>query len=146
MNVDDLAAPETHALRRLVLRNGDPQAEVAWVEDLGDGAFHLGLRDGEGAVVAVGTFLPRETPYRPGILAYQLRGMAVSPEVQGLGLGGVLLRAGIDRVRQRGAQVLWANARDTAIGFYERHGMTVVGDGFVTDATGLPHHVVILDL
>jgi hypothetical protein len=41
--------------------------------------------------------------------------------------------------------VLWANARDTALGFYVSYGMHVVGDGFVA-TPGLPHHVVVLDL
>jgi hypothetical protein len=42
--------------------------------------------------------------------------------------------------------VLWAKARDTAVGFYERLGMHAEGDGYVTPDTGLPHHTVILDL
>jgi hypothetical protein len=41
---------------------------------------------------------------------------------------------------------VWANARDSALGFYERAGFTVAGDGFVTDDTRLPHHAVVLDL
>jgi predicted GNAT family N-acyltransferase len=41
---------------------------------------------------------------------------------------------------------VWARARDSAIGFYERAGFTVVGDVFVDDATGLDHHLVVLEL
>jgi hypothetical protein len=39
--------------------------------------------------------------------------------------------------------VVWANARDRALAFYEREGFVVVGDGFVDATTQLPHHVVV---
>jgi hypothetical protein len=41
---------------------------------------------------------------------------------------------------------MWADARDSALGFYRRAGMEVVGDSYITEATGLPHHTVVLDL
>ena len=71
--------------------------------------------------------------------------MAVEPAQQGHGYGAALLDAAIARLRAAGARVLWANARDSALGFYVRGGMTVAGDGFVA-ALGLPHHVVLLEL
>jgi hypothetical protein len=40
--------------------------------------------------------------------------------------------------------VVWAKARDTALGFYLRLGWVVVGEGFVYN--GLPHHTAVLDL
>ena len=39
--------------------------------------------------------------------------------------------------------IVWANARDAALRFYERHGFAVHGDGFVDATTQLPHHVVV---
>jgi hypothetical protein len=39
---------------------------------------------------------------------------------------------------------VWARARDTALGFYRRHGFEVVEPGFVDEATALPHHVIVL--
>ena len=38
---------------------------------------------------------------------------------------------------------MWANARDTALAFYEQAGFETVGDGFITPDTALPHHLVI---
>ena len=55
-------------------------------------------------------------------------------------------QAPMERLRAAGYTVLWANARDTALGFYERVGMHVEGNGYVTTETGLPHHTVVLDL
>jgi GNAT superfamily N-acetyltransferase len=72
--------------------------------------------------------------------------MAVDPFRQGEGLATGLLEAAYERLRAVGVEELWAHARDTALSFYTRAGFTVVGDGFVTPDTGLPHHLVTLSL
>ena len=74
----------------------------------------------------------------------QLRGMAVDTTQQGGGFGAVLLAAGVERAVADGGTNVWANARDTAIGFYERHGFEVLEPGHVDAATGLPHHHIRL--
>ena len=66
--------------------------------------------------------------------------MAVDDGRRGSGIGAVLLAAGVQRAFDDGAAAVWANARDTALAFYARHGFDVVGDGFVDAATGIPHH------
>lgn len=140
-----LTATATHDLRRRVLREGRRDAEVRFPEDEHDGAFHLGAVDGHGQVVAVATWLPDGTPLRPGLRAFRLRGMAVDPAWQGRGVGNAVFEAGLVELRRRRAEVLWANARDSALDFYRRRGMEVVGEGFLA-AGAIPHHVVVLDL
>ena len=68
--------------------------------------------------------------------------MAVDPDLGGRGLGAALLAAGLDRAFAAGAETVWANARDTALDFYRRHGFEVVDDGFLDPTTALaapPH-------
>lgn len=144
LRVVDLEAPATHDLRRRVLRAHLPGAGVDFPEDALAGTFHLGVADESGAVVAIATLAPEPTPHRPGASALRLRGMAVEPDRQGAGVGALLLHAVVERARAAGHQVLWANGRDGALGFYQRHGWSVEGEGFTS--VGLPHHVVVLDL
>ena len=146
VRVVEVSAEATHDLRRAVLRGGRDDAVVEFDVDREPGAFHLAAVDGDGRPVAVASFAPRGTGHRPGARAVQLRGMAVAPEQQGTGVGRAIMAAAIERLRGDGYDVLWANARDTALGFYARCGMQVVGDGFVTGETGIPHHTVVLDL
>jgi GNAT superfamily N-acetyltransferase len=146
VEVVDVRAVDCHDLRRRVLRAGTPSDDVEFDEDARPDAFHLAAADADGRLVGVATFFLQPTPWRDGQRAAQLRGMAVEPTVQGQGVGAALLRAATDRLRSVGVTVLWANARDSALGFYERCGMVVVGDGFLTSDTLLPHHVVVLDL
>lgn len=143
MDVVELATADTYPLRAAVLRAGSTdRADVVIPGDDEPATVHLGIRDEAGVLVAVSTWLPRPTPHGAAP-AVQLRAMAVDPSHQRTGVGAVLLAAGVERAVAGGAEVVWANARDTALGFYERHGFAVVGDGFVDATTGLPHHVVV---
>jgi ribosomal protein S18 acetylase RimI-like enzyme len=147
LRVEVVGAADAYDLRRRVLRGGRPDAEVAFPEDGRPGAFHLAVRSaGEGDLVAVASFSPEPAPSRAGRRAVHLRGLAVDQAWQCRGVGRCLFEAAVARLRQEGVEVLWANARDSALGFYQRLGMEVVGEGFLLPETGIPHHVVVLDL
>ncbi len=144
LSIRPIPAVRTHDLRRRVLRAGDPRPEaVCFVGDDRPDTVHLGAFAGT-HLVGVATWMVEPVPAvvpglagRPGL---RLRGMAVEPWWQGQGVGRALLAAGMARAHGR---VVWCHARDRAIGFYERAGWQVVGDGFVTEATGLPHHLMV---
>jgi GNAT superfamily N-acetyltransferase len=140
--VVEIDAIATQPLRSQVLRVGTPSADVHLDEDDDPAAFHLGIRR-DGALVACVSFSPQPVAARPDVDAWRFRAMAVDERHQGEGLGRVLLLDGFDRLRARRVPLVWAKARDTAIGFYERLGMVVVGDGFIDEATALAHHIVI---
>ncbi len=140
--VVELTAEQTHPLRLAVLRFDTPTKEVVFAEDTWPGAWHLGLRV-DSQLVATSSWVPRD---HSGAPAVQLRGMATARHLQGSGLGGVLLEAGCGRVRAAGGVLVWARARDAAVPFYVGHGFVVQGEGFVDEATQLPHHVVVRDL
>ncbi len=139
----DVAA--THDLRRLVLREWRPDADVHYAEDHLPGTFHLAAVADDGRVLGVATWAATPTERRPGAAAWRLRGMAVHPDQQGAGIGSALLEEAVSRLRPAGVEVLWADGRDSALAFYERHGWSVEGDGFLA-ASGIPHHLVVLDL
>jgi GNAT superfamily N-acetyltransferase len=127
-----------------VLREGRADASVVFDGDDEPGTLHLGLQDPSGALVGVSTWLWRPCPVDPGGRDRQLRGMAVDTTRQGTGFGAVLLGAGVERAIADGATTVWANARDTALGFYAGHGFEVLEPGHLDEATGLPHHHIRL--
>jgi GNAT superfamily N-acetyltransferase len=147
ISVRPIASSDTHPLRLSVLRDNSPTAVLVFDGDDEPTTFHLGAFHGD-ELVGIATFLTRACSNVPDAKqTVQLRGMAVSTTVQSGGVGSVLLHAAIERLRSTGVEVLWANARDAALGFYEgRLGMTVAGDAFVDSATGLSHHRVWLHL
>jgi ribosomal protein S18 acetylase RimI-like enzyme len=64
--------------------------------------------------------------------------MAIIEELRGAGLGRAVLERCLDHARERGARVVWCNARTGAIGFYERLGFEVVSEVFDVPVIG-PH-------
>ena len=138
LEVVEISAADTHDLRRSVLRWNTPTKEVVFAEDEWPGCWHLGLQRA-GTLLAVCSWVPR--PHRERT-AVQLRGMATDRALQGSGLGGVLLEEGCRVAHERGFGLVWARARDSALAFYERHGFVVDGEGFVDEATQMPHHVI----
>lgn len=139
----EVDAHTTHHLRRRVLRAGDPASDVRFPEDHSPGAFHLAVAD-DHEVVAVASFSFQPHPLLAAARSVHLRGMAVDERSRGSGAGRMLLDHAVERLRGQGVEVLWANGRDGALGFYVRLGWSVVGEGFVMD--GVPHHLVMIEL
>ncbi len=141
----EITAADTHPLRARVLRAGTPSYVVVFDGDELDTTLHIGCRLG-GELIGISTWLARPYPDRPAEVGYQLRGMATDPARRGVGAADAMLTAGLDRCRGAGATVVWARARDSALGFYARHGFGTVGLGYVDLTTGLPHHDIVLTL
>lgn len=139
----EINAATTHTVRGTVLRVGTPTTEVTFAEDEWPGAIHLGVFDDE-VLVGTSTWIPREMADRPGVAAVQLRGMATLTSHQRRKVGAALLHSGLARAASDGATIVWANARDAALDFYRAHGFEVSGEGFVDEATQLPHHRVVI--
>ncbi len=143
----EVVAPERlHDLRRRVLRGGRADAKVSDVRDAEPTSLHLaGVLDG--IVVVSASFYPSTSPVDPDTPTWMLRYMATDPSVQGRGYGAAVLTEGERRVRELGAAQLWANGRDTALGFYRRLGWrTLVGSEHLSPETQLPHTVITKDL
>ncbi len=136
--VVELTTDETHPLRLSELRDDTPSKVVTFAEDDWPGTVHLGAHDGHG-IVAISTWVPRPYLDQPAV---QLRGMATVTHLQGHGVGGILVEAGCERAAAT-AGIVWARARDTALGFYLRHEFEVVGEGFIDEATQKPHHIIV---
>jgi GNAT superfamily N-acetyltransferase len=103
-------------------------------------AVHFGVFS-SGALVSVITAHPDQSGLFTGAGQWRIRGMATDAAAQGRGYGGMALRALLAWSRQEGVPLLWCNARERAIPFYERHGFQVVGERFDIPGIG-PHKVM----
>jgi GNAT superfamily N-acetyltransferase len=139
LRVENVDARFLYDLRRRVLRGNNPESAVDFVDDDAPTALHFaGLLDDR--IVASASFFPGVAPIRPELESYQLRFMAVDFDVQGRGFGSVMLDAAEGQLRDHGAEQLWANARDVALGFYLATGwIPVEGSENVSPLSNLPH-------
>ena len=145
MQVRPITAAETRPLRSAILRPGQPPDALVYDGDDAPGSFHAGAFLGR-ELVGVASVYPEPMPAAPdadldSFNAFRLRGMATRADVQGRGLGRAVLRRCIEHVRERGAEVLWCNARVGALGFYQRLGFATLGDEFEIEGIG-PHYVM----
>ncbi len=125
--VREISAEETYPLRREELRKN---VTLSWKMqgDQEPETMHLGLFLDE-RLVSVASFMKSDLN-DSGTEQYQLRGMATAAAHQGRGYGRELLTAAESRLRQRGAGLLWCNARVVALEFYRKMGFEVSGDAF----------------
>lgn len=139
MIVREASGAEVLPLRMGVLRPDQPLVAPEW--DNAPGVQHFAAYDGE-VLVGCATVFP--SPYDGVADAWQLRGMAVAADRQGQGIGAIVLAAAIEVVRAAGAPLLWANARVTALRFYERMGFSALGEVFDYGPATLPHKKIEL--
>jgi GNAT superfamily N-acetyltransferase len=151
--IERVAAEVVRPLRSAVLRAGQPLAASVYPEEHLATTVHLAARSPDGAVVGCATWFAEPPPAGSAVpeadgphapvgatRAWRLRGMATDPSVRGQGYGGALLRAGLRVAAEEGAELVWCNARTSALGFYAAHGFQAVGPEFET-AGGIPHRV-----
>lgn len=135
-------APVLYELRRRVLRGNDPEKSVDDERDGDATSLHLGgfLH---GRLVVSASFYLTAAPIHEELVSYQLRYMATDFDVQGGGYGAHVLAMAGEELAARGAEQLWANARDTALGFYLATGWSVIeGSEHLSPYTQLPHTVI----
>jgi len=70
--------------------------------------------------------------------------VAVLAGARGRGIGAALIRAAVERLRERGLKVAKLGAQTHAVGFYEGLGFTAFGP--VYDDAGIPHRDMKLGL
>ena len=136
-----LTLEDIMALRVKVLRKDTPVTHCNYPEDTYEDVIHLGVKN-ENTVVGTSSWFRKECPDLDGEAAIQLKGMAVDDSLQGSGIGVQIIAAGLALATERGVSIVWARARDSALGFYLRCGFTEIGPGYIDEPTGMPHHNV----
>lgn len=125
-----------------MLRGDNPDISVADPRDEEATSLHYAGFLGSRIVVSA-SFYPSTPPVNKQLLTYQLRYMATDFDVQGLGYGANVLEFAEDELLDLGVEQVWANGRDTALGFYTSTGWsTVEGSEHLSPETRLPHTVI----
>jgi ribosomal protein S18 acetylase RimI-like enzyme len=132
-----IPAIETLPLRAAVLRPHQSSVELIFPGDNAPDTLHLGAY-ADGEIVGIASLYHNPPPGESDLTAWQLRGMAVAPEVQRQGYGKALAEKCIEEVAARGGRILWCNARTPAVEFYRTLGFEVQGEEFHIPNVG-PH-------
>jgi len=137
---------EIFQVRWDVLRPNRPREVAQFPGDEAPETIHAGAFDSAHANIACATLtrvdwqpidpLGHHTAPQP---AWQLRGMGVVSAHQGTGVGQSLLATLEQLARDAGPiRLIWCNARQPAIGFYQRQGWRIASEQFMIEDVG-PH-------
>jgi GNAT superfamily N-acetyltransferase len=125
-------------LRHRILRPGLPRESALFTGDNAPGALHLAAL--ENAEI-IGCATLHLSTYNDQC-AFQLRGMAVAESHQRSGIGGLLLAEADRRAIAAKINLIWANCRTAAVGFYQRHNWQIVSEEFIIETAG-PHFKMV---
>lgn len=141
IQIREIPAAATYSVRQPVLRPGRPLSECIFEGDTSENTFHLGLFLEE-KLIGVASFMQNSNPLFKEANQFQLRGMAVLPNFEGQGFGASLVLEGEKKIKKLiDKPFLWFNARDYAIGFYEKFGYKTKGEKF--DIPGVCPHIIM---
>jgi ribosomal protein S18 acetylase RimI-like enzyme len=72
--------------------------------------------------------------------------MATAEAARNRGIGGLVLEAVARELMSRDAVLLWCEARQAAIPFYERHSFVAEGAVYLHSESGIEHRVMYREL
>lgn len=134
--IKEITAQETFLVRNLVLRLEKPIETCFFDGDNSEQTKHFGYFDNTKIVGVVSVYKNKNAIFKfPN--QYQIRGMAILEEFQGNGCGKLLVKHCEDYLISSEANLIWFNARETAVPFYEKLGYTKNGFPFVITDVGI---------
>ncbi len=145
MIVKSISPEETKPLRHKVLWPHIPLQENCVIDiDHREDAIHLGTYLDE-KLIAIGSFFSMSSPKIKFQNQYRLRAMASDPEFRGRHAAQLLVIHGIEILRSQDIEVLWCDARLTAVPFYAAIGFQKIEDIYEVPLIG-PHQFMWIEL
>ena len=140
IEIEKITAFETIIVRHPVLRPGRPIESCHFDGDDLPTTSHFGLFL-ENQLAGVISAFKAQSKLFSEENQYQIRGMSVLSEFQKKGFGEALLEYCENEIRIKKGELIWFNARETAVGFYEKSGYGILGDSFEIPDVG-PHYIL----
>lgn len=139
IEVIEITAADTYFIRNAVLRKGKPIETCIFPGDDLPTTKHFGIFSDY--LIGVISLFENTNPIFEHPFQVQIRGMAILQDFQGLRLGEKLIESCEDYLKSEIETLIWFNARESAVGFYEKLGYEIIGDVF--DIEGVGKHYVM---
>lgn len=139
-SIKQITSKDTFAVRLPVLRPGKPVESCVFDGDDLSTTVHFGIYQDENLAGVISIF-KADTDLLTQNNQFQIRGMAVLDSHQKRGLGDRLVKAAEDYIISQNGTAIWFNAREVAVGFYNKMGYEIIGTPFTIGDIGV-HHVM----
>jgi GNAT superfamily N-acetyltransferase len=138
--IREISALDTYLVRNAVLRKGKPIETCIFQGDNLSSTKHFGIFTDR--LVGIISLFENSSPIFDDPCQIQIRGMAILEDYQGLGLGEKLIESCEEYLmKSENDPLIWFNARESAVGFYDKLGYQIVGGIF--DIEGVGKHYVM---
>ena len=139
-SIQKITATETYPVRHIVLRAGKPIESCQFDGDELVSTHHFGYYLNNQIIGVISIFEINNKQFLVQ-KSFQIRGMAVLPSFQKQGIGEALVKESEKFCTTQKANLIWFNARTTAVGFYQKMGYEIVGSEFEINEMG-PHFLM----
>lgn len=129
IEVKKIKFSDTFSIRSAVLRPGKPIESCFFLGDDAIETTHFGLFLNTNLIGVASVFKEKNQNFDKNS-QFQLRGMAVLETFRGLGYGNLILEKVSNFVKSEKSGVLWFNARESAVSFYQNSGFSIQGNSF----------------
>lgn len=140
ITVEPISFEDTFDVRHPVLRAGKPIESCFFDGDDLPTTQHFGAFVDKKLTGVVSVYSSKSGNFSSEN-QFQLRGMAVLPEAQKKGLGERLLSEAEKYITSQNGKLIWFNARENAVAFYQKMGYEKQGGIFEIPGVG-PHYIM----
>jgi GNAT superfamily N-acetyltransferase len=131
---------DTFPVRSAVLRIGKPIESCFFLGDNAPDTSHFGLFTDDNLIGVASLFKTNNENFDTKN-QFQLRGMAILKNYQSAGFGKLLITKIFGFIESNKVELLWFNAREIALPFYEKMGCSKKGTSFEIPEIG-PHFLM----
>ena len=139
-SIQKITSTETYPVRHIVLRAGKPIESCKFDGDELVSTHHFGYYFNN-QIIGVISLFEIDNDHLAAEKSFQIRGMAVLPSFQKQGIGETLVKEAEKFCTTQKADLIWFNARTTAVGFYQKMGYEILGPEFEIYDVG-PHFLM----
>ena len=133
--IKEIQSSETYLVRQKELRKGKPLETCHFEGDDEKTTKHFGIELNEKIIGIVSVYQVNSQLFFDEN-QFQIRGMAVLEAHQQKGYGALLIERAEKYCFEKNASVIWFNAREKAVPFYEKNGYQTKGNSFEIPEVG----------
>lgn len=135
-----ISSIDTFLVRHPILREGKPIESCQFDGDDFETTTHFGLFIDKNLIGVISVFKNNNVIFNFEN-QFQIRGMAILNNFQRKGFGDELVKHSEEFVKSQFGKLIWFNARESAVPFYEKLGYTKIGEPFFIADIGI-HHIM----
>ncbi len=135
IKIECINAEATYSIRKAVLRKGKTWSSCLFEGDNLTSTVHYGLFVNKELAGIISLFENKFGNFT-NQNQLQIRGMAVLESHQKKGFGHLLVIKAEEYAKTKEMEVIWFNARETAVGFYEKLGYQIIDKSFLIEGIG----------